>query len=85
MNNRFNKAKIVQDYFTHYANANTLDTEFQEASNVFGGAILYATNVFINRLILGGAYTTNQEDKMIIMDSLKTITKILEKYEISNN
>lgn len=73
---------IVQEFLENYAQRNSLDDDNKLASNVFGGAIMYATNVFANALILGGAYHRNQEDKMKILEHLRDINNILAKYTV---
>lgn len=75
------KDLIVQDYLASYMGRDCLlDERDTLACNVFEGAIYYANAVFGNRLILGGAYSVNKDDKMKIYDNLKEIRNILEKY-----
>lgn len=50
------------------------------ASSVFAHLINTAALVFSNRLILGGSYQVNYEDKMEILNNLRKISKILDKY-----
>ena len=40
-----------------------------------------AALIFIDRLMLGGNYELNTDDKLTILDSLHNIVKILEKYK----
>lgn len=55
------------------------------AASVFSHLINTASQVFTNRLILGGSHHTNEEDKMKILDSLQTIAKVLDKHYIEDN
>ena len=73
---------IVQRFLENYAQRNNLDDNNKLASNVFSGAIMYATNVFTNALILGGDYHRNQEDKVKILEHLYEINNILAKYAV---
>lgn len=75
------KSMIVQNYLRDYTKPCALDPNEEGASNSFAGALVYASNVFINRLILGGAYSTNQDDKTIILEHLKAIMDIIKKYQ----
>lgn len=75
------KAIIAQEYLRNYMKPCALDPNEEGASNSFAGAMAYASNVFMNRLILGGAYSTNQDDKMIILEHLKAIMDIIAKYQ----
>lgn len=43
--------------------------------------MIYATFIFGNSLMLGGAYRTNFEDKKKILEHLREINFILSKYE----
>ena len=55
-----------------------LDPDEELASNVFAGAIIYATNIFGNRLVFGcGDY--RKEDKIKIIEHLKKVLAILNK------
>lgn len=72
---------LVQDYLEHYSSKSTTFDNNSLAARVFCGAILYATFVFGNSLMLGGAYRTNFEDKKEILEHLREITSILSKYE----
>ena len=62
-------------------NACKLDTNDVMASTVFTQLMGIATLIFINRLMLGGNYELNTDDKLTILDSLHNIVEILEKYE----
>ena len=62
-------------------NACKLDTNDVIASTVFTQLISIATLIFINRLMFGGNYELNTDDKLTILDSLHNIVEILEKYE----
>lgn len=78
---KLDKELIVQEYFAECREQHCkLDENRQLASDVFNGAIRYASLVFINRLMYGGAYETNKEDKMKILDLLRELNKILDKY-----
>ena len=52
------------------------DQDDELASNVFAGAIMYASEVFGNRLILGGG-NYRIEDKTKLLNHLKAILEIL--------
>lgn len=55
-----------------------LDPDEELASNVFAGAMIYATNIFGNRLVFGcGDY--RKEDKIKIIEHLKKVLAILNK------
>lgn len=55
-----------------------LDPDEELASNVFAGAMIYATNIFGNRLVFGcGDY--RKEDKIKIIEHLKEVLAILNK------
>lgn len=77
---RIKKAQITQQYLAEYADKDKprLDPKEERTSLIFEGAINYASWIFINRLMLGGAYETNKSKKMEILDHLKAITNILE-------
>lgn len=54
------------------------DPDEELASNVFAGAMIYATNIFGNRLVLGcGDY--RKEAKQEIIEHLKKILELLNK------
>ena len=72
---------LVQDYLEHYNSKSTTFDNNSLAARVFCGAMIYATSVFGNSLMLGGAYRTNFEDKKKILEHLQEITFILSKYE----
>ena len=59
----------------------TIDTNDIIASTVFAQLMGIATLIFIDRLMLGGNYELNTDDKLTILDSLHNIVKILEKYK----
>ena len=55
-----------------------LDPDEELASNVFAGTMIYATNIFGNRLVFGcGDY--RKEDKIKIIEHLKKVLAILNK------
>ena len=58
-----------------------LDTNDVIASTVFEQLMGIATLIFINRLMLGGAYNVNRDDKERILNALYDIEKVLKKYE----
>ena len=72
---------LVQDYLEHYNSKSTTFDNNSLAARVFCGAMVYASSVFVNSLLLGGAYRTNFEDKKEIFEHLQEITFILSKYE----
>ena len=59
----------------------TLDTNEVVASTVFAQIIHTASIIFASRLMLGGAYEVNKDDKEKILNALLETEKILEKYE----
>ena len=62
-------------------NACKLDTNDVLASTVFAQIIHIASTIFANRLMLGGAYNVNRDDKERILNALYDIEKVLNKYE----
>lgn len=58
-----------------------LDTNDILASTVFAQLMHTVSFIFANRLILGGAYNVNRDDKKIILNALYNIEKVLNKYE----
>lgn len=71
----------AQDFLVSYGalgGLNVFDADDENASMVFAGAILFASNVFTNRLVLGRGYA-NKEDKSKILAALHEILEILEK------
>lgn len=60
---------------------NLLDTNEVVASTVFAQIIHIASTIFANRLMLGGAYNVNRDDKERILNALYDIEKVLKKYE----
>lgn len=58
-----------------------LDTNEGITPTVFAQLIHTASFIFGNRLILGGAYRVNREDKERILNALIEVEKVLEKYE----
>ena len=62
-------------------NACKLDTNDVIASTVFAQLMGIATLIFIDRLMLGGKYELNTDDKLTILDSLHNIVEVLEKYQ----
>ena len=73
------KSIIIQEYLKEYSNGlPVLNTDEEEASKVFSGAIAYATTIFINRLFLGGHYT-NTANCEEIAECLKKLTDLITK------
>lgn len=60
---------------------NLLDTNDVLASTVFAQIIHIASTIFANRLMLGGAYNVNRDNKERILNALYDIEKVLNKYE----
>lgn len=60
---------------------NLLDTNEVVTSTVFTQIIHIASTIFANRLMLGGAYNVNRDDKERILNALYDIEKVLKKYE----
>ena len=58
-----------------------IDTNEVITSTVFSQLIHTASIIFANRLMLGGAYNVNRDDKERILNALYDIEKILKKYE----
>lgn len=59
----------------------TLYTNEGVTSTVFAQIIYIASTIFTNRLMLGGAYNINRDDKERILNALYDIEKVLKKYE----
>ena len=59
----------------------SLDTNEVAASTVFAQIIHTASTIFANRLMLGGAYNVNRDDKERILNALYEIEIVLKKYE----
>ena len=78
---RIVSSMLAQNYLENYTATPTTFDNNSLAARVFCGAMSYAANVFCNRLMLGGAYQTNFEDKKKILNNLREITSILAKYE----
>lgn len=57
-----------------------LDTNDITASTVFAQLIHTASFIFANRLMLGGAYNVNRDDKEKILNALYDIEDTLTKY-----
>lgn len=73
------------EFFKHLMNQarpNTINGKDDRCGQIFAGCIHYASMIFGSYLILGGAYQTNEEDKKELLDLLKRINQILDKYEI---
>ena len=58
-----------------------IDTNEVIPSTVFAQIIHIASTIFANRLMLGGAYNVNRDDKERILNALYDIEKVLKKYE----
>lgn len=58
-----------------------IDTNEVITSTVFSQLIHTASTIFANRLMLGGAYNINRDDKERILNALYDIEKVLKKYE----
>ena len=58
-----------------------IDTNEVIPSTVFAQLIHTASFIFANRLMLGGAYNVNRDDKEKILNALYDIEKVLNKYE----
>ena len=58
-----------------------IDTNEVITSTVFSQLIHTASIIFANRLMLGGAYNVNRDDKERILNALYDIEKVLKKYE----
>lgn len=58
-----------------------IDTNEVVTSTVFSQLIHTASIIFTNRLMLGGAYNVNRDDKERILNALYNIEKVLKKYE----
>lgn len=73
---------VVQDFLeTYTVPTQGFNGDDDKAANIFAGAITYAINVFSNHMILGGMHQYNREDKMEILDNLRNIAAIIEKYQ----
>ena len=62
-------------------NKSLLDPNEVVSSTVFSQLMHTASLIFSNRLILGGAYEVNRDDKEKILNALLEIERVLEKYE----
>ena len=62
-------------------NKSLLDPNEVVASTVFSQLMHKASIIFMSRLILGGAYEINRDDKEKILNALINIERVLEKYE----
>lgn len=58
-----------------------IDTNEVITSTVFSQLIHTSSTIFANRLMLGGAYNVNRDDKERILNALYDIEKVLKKYE----
>lgn len=58
-----------------------LDTNEIIPSTVFAQLMHTASLIFSNRLMLGGAYNVNRDDKEKILNALLEIEVVLKKYE----
>lgn len=58
-----------------------IDTNEIITSTVFSQLIHTSSTIFANRLMLGGAYNVNRDDKERILNALYDIEKVLKKYE----
>jgi len=61
---------------------NTINGDDIISGTYFAHLIAKAAMVFGNQLILGGAYTINEEDKLVILDHLREVTRLVEKYNV---
>ena len=62
-------------------NKSLLDPNEVVSSTVFSQLMHKASIIFSSRLILGGAYEVNRNDKEKILNALLEIERVLEKYE----
>ena len=62
-------------------NKSLLDPNEVISSTVFSQLMHKASIIFNSRLILGGAYEVNRDDKEKILNALIDIERVLEKYE----
>lgn len=70
-------SNMTQNYLQSWASGCTpINPEEESASRAFAGAIMYASSVFGNRLILGGAHH-NTKNCREILDHLQAICKLL--------
>ena len=73
------KGEIIKNTFNG-------ETEFDIVSgSYFADLIKRASNVYISHLILGGSYKVNFEDKNKVMEYLKNILDIIERYDQPSN
>ena len=77
-----NERNAMVQYLKECAFKNNINGENDSCGQLFAGTIKYASMVFTSHLILGGAYMTNNEDKIKLCDLLKEINQLLDKYEI---
>ena len=62
-------------------NKSLLDPNEVVSSTLFSQLMHKASIIFMSRLILGGAYEVNRDDKEKILNALIDIERVLEKYE----
>lgn len=62
-------------------NKSLLDPNEVISLTVFSQLMHTASLIFSNRLMLGGAYNVNRDDKEKILNALLKIERVLEKYE----
>lgn len=72
------RGRITQEYLKEYAiNCTPINPSEESISLVFAGAMKYASFVFGNHLVLGGAYKETK-DYQEILEHLRAICKILD-------
>ena len=70
------RPQIVQTYLRAYKSETILNEDEKLASECFTGAINYATAIFINRLMLGGAMPLTKNASKI-MEALSALSKLI--------
>jgi hypothetical protein len=69
--------RVTQEYLKEYAvNCTPINPSEESSSLIFAGAMRYASFVFGNHLVLGGAYKETR-DYQEILEHLRAICKIL--------
>lgn len=76
INEHIEEVQTSLEYRGVLSESSVFDQNDELASNVFAGAIMYASEVFGNRIVFGGG-NYRIEDKTKILDHLKAILEIL--------
>lgn len=81
----YNMGKATQQYLKEKGeNLPPLNENEKEISQIFSGAIIYASEVFAYHLIMGGTYNNTKRYKEVL-ELLKELNKIIENPEDNEN